>query len=1335
MSVLLRGHLRFPPYARRSRSPGPWETTRSGTFARDIVSREAVETILVIVARVAGAGWITICVNPPALGRLGSQTEAQLGEEIVMEMAEQYEKAGGRAEEFIVEFGDQGTDFREFRYSGEHLCSPKDLERLVEKEVVEQRTGRAFVRYCCLDNDGHPQGEAWSRFLRAADTCNKTGCRVGLQHLLSTDDYYDHWAGDNLVDTDACIVRMCAGDASKCLVRWLADPSHIQVHVSRWQVTSATDMVGNPISRPLGLQLFREGVLRQQALKAARSNASGREAPRASGVSRERRLSRDEKEEANSRALDSEEARKAAGSSLAGDLSRGLRDELGVGEDSEADFGALLRERASGQKGRGSERCAREEDVEESELPPPMFPTKFPKGGGTGLGDAESSHEPVGSADRSRAKRHEKVESEGRKAREDDSRGGIGAGLAARASALSKGEEKVKAAKEEVPSEDDSGGRVRRKGSSSSRSSGGRSSRAENEDFRSGSRGMDSVGNLARLKPGYLLRSGLRGINSLMGERVLGARNVREMQTLALALDALLDGRLESVGEILFQRLKAIDMAIGDGMREKELLARAAVRAKRLHDATRVNSPSPFRRAPSESGRGSALKVRFKEGPEGKREAGVRLQSRSRSRIPVNLRGRQSLSIDGNHAAAEEAQQEKSEEDGEQKKARPSARKRRRAGEWWKKQTAGGQGEASASAAAKVANWAPRVVTLPKWKAEAAAAKRTALKVKTSAVEEDSTSPTRQRDVLPLWHQEETVQEVVQGLEERGVSKRKRRAAEQDQWEAGARLTYTGEVTCAAERLSLAQVVPGLPPEIKDLVIPKARVLVEDLSEWYSIAAEMVQRRIGKPIAESEIFVAQGRRLLNGAFGVRKAGQFLEDGRPVLRLIMALRPANIVMRQIPGGMATLIGSAGWGSLRVQVGEEFLISGDDLTCAFYLFRIPDCWSPFLAFELPVPWAALGVARGLTTYIASTILPMDWGSSAGVMQAVGRYLALSPGPGGAGADPMGELRRGQLGGDERLRWSIYLDDLTVLRKIVALWEKGKRGQIDALQILLRQAYDYHGIPWSQDKAVEGVSKAERLGAVLDGEVGRLGPVTQRQLDLLQLAVWLIGARFARLRHLRFYAGRDLECRCIRCRRCLFSAFDSLWSLIASGGPRGELPWSVAVEMLVSSCLTPARFYDFRSRVVGEATVSDASEYGGDFCVSRNLSAAGRREAEEVQAAGSAEGTGSPAEALTRAFLARAEYRGSDIRLDLQTQLEDLKLHRVGINPDRWEWKVVTGWPWKRDNHINILELRAYLAVLAWRGRSSERHHTTWLYLIDSQVALSVAVKRRSSSRALN
>ena len=50
----------------------------------------------------------------------------------------------------------------------------------------------------------------------------------------------------------------------------------------------------------------------------------------------------------------------------------------------------------------------------------------------------------------------------------------------------------------------------------------------------------------------------------------IGPRNSREIQTLSLALDALMDGQYALCGDYLMQRLKAVESSLTDGWKVAE---------------------------------------------------------------------------------------------------------------------------------------------------------------------------------------------------------------------------------------------------------------------------------------------------------------------------------------------------------------------------------------------------------------------------------------------------------------------------------------------------------------------------------------------------------------------------------------------------------------------------------------------------------------------------------------------------------------------------------------------------------------------------------------------
>ena len=106
-----------------------------------------------------------------------------------------------------------------------------------------------------------------------------------------------------------------------------------------------------------------------------------------------------------------------------------------------------------------------------------------------------------------------------------------------------------------------------------------------------------------------------------------------------------------------------------------------------------------------------------------------------------------------------------------------------------------------------------------------------------------------------------------------------------------------------------------------------------------------------------------------------------------------------------------------------------------------------------------------------------------------------------------------------------------------------------------------------------------------------------------------------------------------------------------------------------------------------------------------------------------------------ALVHGLLRRADHRGSDVRLDIGLPFRASAWPRSTVNPARWTWKVVLAYPWQKTQHINMLELRAIFAAMRWKARSLRNFRTRKCIITDSQVALSVAAKCRSSSKRLN
>lgn len=458
------------------------------------------------------------------------------------------------------------------------------------------------------------------------------------------------------------------------------------------------------------------------------------------------------------------------------------------------------------------------------------------------------------------------------------------------------------------------------------------------------------------------------------------------------------------------------------------------------------------------------------------------------------------------------------------------------------------------------------------------------------------------------------------------------------------RVSYTGETIERAYEITLEQVLPALPkPEHGGMVElvevlpadmvkvvshpeklimeepqglpPRPRVRCSD-EEWPQVVQALLDRGIATLVTHTPVY--QGMRMANGAFGVPKPEKFTESGLPVLRFIMDLRATNYFMTQIPGDTKTLTGAASFQRIVVQEHEELLVSGEDLTAAFYLFRLPPAWAEYMVLEKKVCLRDLGHDSDECRYVGITVLPMGWSSAVGLMQAAHRRIALrSVSCGGAGLSGLAEISRDMdfPSLEDEPGWSIYLDDTTIIEKVEQAVAEELEGKLPEEQARLRGAYAWWGIPTNAGKAMQRVKEADRLGALLDGGRGVLRTRTQRSLDLIGLGTFVRGMSSTSIKALQVWAGKAVHI--LQFRRCLFSNLEVIFAKIAAGRKSQNMDYKLAQEMLLVEALLPVVQCNLRAQVDPVVTCSDASESGGGMCFSSRLTWAGREEAERLLA----------------------------------------------------------------------------------------------------------------------
>ena len=166
-----------------------------------------------------------------------------------------------------------------------------------------------------------------------------------------------------------------------------------------------------------------------------------------------------------------------------------------------------------------------------------------------------------------------------------------------------------------------------------------------------------------------------------------------------------------------------------------------------------------------------------------------------------------------------------------------------------------------------------------------------------------------------------------------------------------------------------------------------------------------------------------------------------------------------------------------------------------------------------FSKPVPSERLGLKAGKLIYVCSNVMPMGWLASVAIFQNLHRRLLSIERPWGAGLPLTEEWFReqGPLNFRETKRfWQVYVDDSDqgeILVKDIAMAIMGTKSE---RQKHIQEAYEANGVTWNTDKTVNRALVLERLGALVDGEVGMVGAGRERRLRLNGLWAYILGQK---------------------------------------------------------------------------------------------------------------------------------------------------------------------------------------------------------------------------------
>ena len=194
----------------------------------------------------------------------------------------------------------------------------------------------------------------------------------------------------------------------------------------------------------------------------------------------------------------------------------------------------------------------------------------------------------------------------------------------------------------------------------------------------------------------------------------------------------------------------------------------------------------------------------------------------------------------------------------------------------------------------------------------------------------------------------------------------------------------------------------------------------------------------------------------------------------------------------------------WASLVLHEDEVLLVSQEDMTCAFYLFRMPREWCPYFAVGLPITLEELeGNARsrdisrrlagsvkpGTRGYLVLQVLPMGWKSAVGIMQAIHRKLLSSTLAGSNRLPTCSEIRKTiplPISEEQRARkaWQVYLDNYASYLVVKMKEAEKMEGMASDWHLKARKTWEAWNIPSAADKSIANAFTAKELGCFVDG-----------------------------------------------------------------------------------------------------------------------------------------------------------------------------------------------------------------------------------------------------------
>ena len=162
-----------------------------------------------------------------------------------------------------------------------------------------------------------------------------------------------------------------------------------------------------------------------------------------------------------------------------------------------------------------------------------------------------------------------------------------------------------------------------------------------------------------------------------------------------------------------------------------------------------------------------------------------------------------------------------------------------------------------------------------------------------------------------------------------------------------------------------------------------------------------------------------------------------------------------------------------------------IDSEDMLFCFNLFKMPDSWAGFFAFEKQVSSAVFEKDANSLSYVYMRAVPMGWLGAVDVMQAMARRLIFKD----CGVPPSTELRKDSnlLECDVSI---VCMDGFSFITRVKALGDMfaPSRKRSDEMESFINTCRDLGLLLNASKQPIHGL-RASVLGGEFDGSNGRI------------------------------------------------------------------------------------------------------------------------------------------------------------------------------------------------------------------------------------------------------